>query len=372
MNILLVGGSNTGISYGWGAQFRAIARRHAVADGFLGAVGSLFGLLRLLELERDGEPLPDIVVFEYALNDMILLGAGCASPSLLRATLLDVIDFCARRGVRLVFLCLEVRPTEQGARIHACVSRVESLYRRIARAHGVRCLTLREIAGAVRYEDFADEHHLTEALSKEVAVWLLVEIAYGRVTVPRPPASHRPALFYERASEASTRGPCRLVDIESTVFSGRFLEIARGGASLWPGRGRLVALMLRSTREAGVFRIRTGRQSLRKNAQSQMRSAVPKLMLLHYLMRPAPCDGDLEISMPEAEAALMALREDETPLATPSQAPFEEQRLEIHGVMFWRRPSLLARLTDAFAPKTDREVISTVPTPDREASHARR
>lgn len=346
MNILLIGGSNTGISYGWGAQFAALARgRHEVANRFLGAVGSLFGLLRLMELEREGA-LPELVVFEYALNDMMLLDSGCATVKLLRATLLDVVDFCARHGVALVFLCLEVRPTAR-ERVHACVHRVKRLYRDIALAQGVRCLTLDEMQGAIRYEDFADEHHLTAEVSKQVASWLLVEIELGRIGVPIAPRFHEPAMVYERASAAATFGPCRLVDIASTVFSGRFLEIARGGVSLWPGRGRLVALMLRSTETAGMFQIRTHERRLRKNAQSQMRTAVPKLMLLHYLTKPLDCDGDLEIAMPEAEAPLMALREDRTPLSADSPAPFEEQRLEIHGVMFWRRPSLLTRMAPA-------------------------
>lgn len=350
MNILLVGGSNTGISYGWGAQFRRIARGHVVTNRFLGAVGSLFGLLRLLELEREGEPLPDLVVFEYALNDMMLLDSGCVTRPLLRATLLDVVAFCARRGVRLVFLCLEVRPTER-ARVHACVERVKRLYRRVARAHGVLCLTLDDMRGAIRFEDFSDEHHLTPDVSKEVAQWLMAEIDLGRAPVPSPPPSHEPSLFYERAEAAAPIGPCRLVDIQSTVFSGRFLEIARGGASRWPGEGRLVALMLRSTETAGVFEIRAGPRSLRKNAQSQMRTAAPRLMLLHYLVRPLACLDDLVIAMPRVEAPLMALREDRTPLSTAPQTPFEEQRLEIHGVMFWRRPSFPARIAAALRPR---------------------
>jgi hypothetical protein len=350
MNILLVGGSNTGISYGWGAQFRAMARGHVVTNRFLGAVGSLFGLLRLLELEREGAPLPDLVVFEYGLNDMMLLDSGCVTRPLLRATLLDVIDFCARRGIRLVLLCLEVRPTER-ARVHACVERVKSLYREVARAHETRCLTLDEMRGAVRYEDYSDEHHLTPEASRDVARWLMVEIDLGRIEAPSAPPAHEPTLFYAHAETAAPIGPCRLTDIESTVFSGRFLEIARGGASRWPGRGRLVALMLRSTQTAGVFEIRAGPRSLRKNAQSQMRSAVPRLMLLHYLTRPLVCLDDLVISMPAAQAPLMALREDRTPLSTTPPAPFAEQQLEIHGVMFWRRPSLAARMAAALRPR---------------------
>ncbi|MBY6242375.1 SGNH/GDSL hydrolase family protein [Methylosinus sp. Sm6] len=339
MNIILVGGSNTGISYGWARQFQAAAKRHVVANRFLGAVGSLFGLLRLMEAEREGAPLPDLVIFEYSLNDMMLLDSGCVTPAQLRDTLLDVIGFCASRGLALLFLCLEVQPIGR-QRVHACVAVVKDLYVEVAREHGVRCLTLDEILGPPRPEDFADEHHLSEDVSKRVVDRLLLEIALGRVTIPEAPPARPPAFFYHRTVAALPLGPCRRVDIASTVFSGKFLEIARGGASLWPGRGDLVGLMLRSTQTAGEFAISAGRRRLRKNAQSGMRAAAPRLMLLHYLTKPLACADDLEISMPESEAELIRLREDRTPLAAAPETPFDAQLLEIHGVMMWRRAAI--------------------------------
>jgi hypothetical protein len=338
MKISLVGGSNTGISYGWARQFAAAAKRHQVENRFLGAVGSLFGLLRLMEMEREEAPLPDLVVFEYSLNDMMLLDSGLVTPRQLRETLLDVIGFCASRGLPLVFLCLEVQPIGR-QRVHACVGAVKTLYVEIARVHGVRCLTLDEIIGPPRREDFADAHHLSEEMSGRVVDRLLLEIALGRVGVPRAPA-RPPAFVYHRAAEAQTSGPCRRVDLASTVFSGEFLEIARGGSARWKGHGELIGVMLRSTQTAGEFAIAAGKRKLRKNAQSGMRLAAPRLMLLHYLTKPLPCADDLEISMPASEAELMRLREDRTPLSTAPEAPFAEQLLEIHGAMFWRRARL--------------------------------
>ncbi|OBS52865.1 hypothetical protein A8B73_08170 [Methylosinus sp. 3S-1] len=304
---------------------------------FLGAVGSLFGLLRLMEMEGEDAPLPDLVIFEYSLNDMMLLDSGLVTPTQLRETLLDVVGFCASRRLPLIFLCLEVQPIGR-QRVHACVAVVKRLYLEIAQAHGVRCLTLDAILGPPRPEDFVDEHHLSEEISGRVVDRLLLEIALGRATIPRAPV-RPPSFFYHRAAEAQISGPCRRVDLSSTVFSGEFLEIARGGSARWPGHGELIGVMLRSTQTAGEFAIAAGKRKLRKNAQSAMRLAAPRLMLLHYLQKPLACAGDLDISMPASEVELMRLRADRTPLSTAPAAPFDAQLLEIHGVMM-RRPGL--------------------------------
>ena len=49
LNILLLGGSNTGMSIGWAAHFQRLAGDHVVTNGFLGAVGSSFGLVAAAE-----------------------------------------------------------------------------------------------------------------------------------------------------------------------------------------------------------------------------------------------------------------------------------------------------------------------------------
>jgi hypothetical protein len=125
------------------------------------------------------------------------------------------------------------------------------------------------------------------------------------------------------------------VELASKVYSDEFLEISRGGASFWPGRGRLVALMLRTTENAGVYRLAVEGRSLRKTAQSEIREVLPKVLLLHYVRAQPIANEDLEISMPVEEGALMSLEEDRTLHAAPSAAAFEAQKLEIAGVMFW-------------------------------------
>ncbi len=137
------------------------------------------------------------------------------------------------------------------------------------------------------------------------------------------------------------------------MYCGEFLEIARGGVSRWPGKGRVVGLMLRSTDRSGVFRLAVTGRALRKNAQSSMREIVPKLMLLHYVKRQPLADDDLEISMPNDEARLSALPQDRSLLEQAPEAPFAEQTLDIAAVIFWRGAPLLRRLAAAYYAKRD-------------------
>ena len=52
MKILLLGGSNAGMREGWASQFQRQASAHEVENRFLGAVGSLYGLMALLDYSR--------------------------------------------------------------------------------------------------------------------------------------------------------------------------------------------------------------------------------------------------------------------------------------------------------------------------------
>ena len=53
-----------------------------MTNGFLGAVRSLCGLMQLQKPEPEGAPLPDIVVFEYTLNDILLVSRNAISTIL--------------------------------------------------------------------------------------------------------------------------------------------------------------------------------------------------------------------------------------------------------------------------------------------------
>ncbi len=126
MDILLLGGSNAGLHYGWAAQFEAIVPEHRVTNRFLGAVGSLYGLMRLLRLGEGQEPPPQLVIFEYALNDAVLLDAGWLRVDLLEDTLREVAELCREKSLPLLLLCLEPRP-DAPARVAAATRRTHGL-----------------------------------------------------------------------------------------------------------------------------------------------------------------------------------------------------------------------------------------------------
>jgi hypothetical protein len=348
LNILLLGGSNAGVKYGWAAQCAAMAARHRVENRFLGAVGSLYGLMALMKLERESAPSPDLVVFEYCLNDVLLLEAGVLKAALVVDTLEAVMDFCARKGVGLLFLCLEPRP-DAGKRPRKAVRRITSLYAAAARRRSVASLWLRDIfPEGLAAGDFQDENHLSTEAAGRVARAALARIEQG-VAAPSP-RRDAPARFdYADVAQARAQGPCALRTLTSRVFEGPFLDIARGGKSFWPGEGALVALMLQSNDKSGAYSVRAAGRAFRKTPRSQMQDIVRNLMLLHYVAGDIPARGGVEIAMPENERALMALPADKGLLEAPSIAPFEEQTLAIHGVIFWRGDPLLSRLRELIA-----------------------
>ena len=93
------------------------------------------------------------------------------------------------------------------------------------------------------------------------------------------------------------------------------------------------------TESAGAYRLAAKGWRLRKTAQSDIRAILPKVMLLHYVRAQPIAEGDLEISMPAEEDALMSLEEDRTFHGAPSAAPFEsaKARDRRRHVLEWRR-----------------------------------
>ncbi|WP_330082809.1 SGNH/GDSL hydrolase family protein [Methylocystis iwaonis] len=345
MKILLLGGSNAGIKDGWAVQFAERAQDHEVENRFLGAVGSLYGLMALLKRARDGAEAPDLIVFEYCLNDILLLDADVLEPALIEDALEAVMDFCAHAGIGLFLLCLEPRPADRQRRAK---TRVQKIYRKAAQRRSVAALWLSEVfERRLGPAHFQDENHLTTGAAKRIADALLAALRLG---VPAPSHRHSaPARFsYVDAAEARFEGPCALRALSSRVFDGDFLEISRGGASVWPGEGRLAGLMLRSSDDSGVFKIQGTNAAFRKSPRSQMQELVRHLMLLHYPTRRILSRGEIEIAMPEDERDLMRLPEDRGLLIAPSIAPFERQTLDIHGVIFWRKRTFVERLQDVF------------------------
>lgn len=335
MRIFLLGGSNAGVTGGWADQFGHLATNHQVENRFLGAVGSLYGLMALMKIERERASLPDLIILEYCLNDILLRDAGVLRLTLVIDTLRAIADFCARKGVALLFVNLEPRPTGNPQQERA-VRRIGKIYSLVASQRNIPCLWVREVfhEGLVM-EDFRDENHLSNEAAGRVARALIERVEAG-VSIPSSPGGEKPETFdYVDASQARAAGPVTLRTLESRVFSGAFLEIERGGSSFWRGRGSLVALMLQSNDRSGVYSLATGRKTIRRTSRSQMQSIVPNLMLLHYVTGDLAVHGEVEIAMPEFESDLLQMQANKGLLEAPALAPFEEQALTIHGVVFW-------------------------------------
>jgi hypothetical protein len=341
MKILLLGGSNAGMREGWAFQFQKQASAHDVENRFLGAVGSLYGLMALLKMEREGAADPEIVIFEYCLNDILLFAANCLRQRLVADTLEGVAACCARRGIRLMFLCLDPCRTtskeQRGAR-----RRAHRLYAEAATRYATPAIWLDEIfPGGPAATDYQDQNHLTVEASAAVAAAVLRRLGDAEI-----PAAHDAEIRFDYvdATRAQRRGACELHHIESKVFEGAFIRMRRQSECRWPGSGRLAALMLHSDDMSGEYLIRAPRCARRKNPRSQMQDIVANLMLLHYVSGAIATDRGVAIALPDDEAALRQAPEDATLLAVPPTAPFLDQTLDIHAVIFWRPRSITDRI----------------------------
>lgn len=345
LNILILGGSNSGPKTGWAAVLREIAPECRIENAFLGAVGSLFGLLRLLKMRQDGARKPDVVVFEYTLNDSLWLLGGNITLDLIENALQDVITLCAREGIGLLFLCLCLRPPEPEGEAELSLI-MDQIYRKIALSRGAAdCLLLTDILGGIAQRHYVDSAHIGPQPSRRVAEAVRERL---KSPVPVPRGGRRSLSFsYFDATRAQTEGAVARTDLKSTVFSGPFLEIGRGGGARWRVPGRLVALMLRSTDASGEYRITAGTAAIRKNAQSLARENVPNLMTLHYVTHELPEARDIVIDMPASQDELAALPYDLTLMDGPSPTPFREQTLEINGIVVRRKRPILRRALDS-------------------------
>ncbi len=339
MRILLLGGSNAGVKDGWAAQFGELAAGFMVENRFLGAVGSLYGLMALMKSEREAVAPPDLIILEYCLNDILLLDAQVLRLSLVIDALRAISDFCADKGIRLFFVNLEPRPADDHRRQRA-IQRINAIYSRVATQRNIPCLWLSDVfPDGPAITDFRDENHLSHEAAGRVAS-ALVECVMARAAIPSSAPVKTQRFHYVDATQALISGPVTLRMLEFRVFTGPFLEIERGGASRWSGHGSLAALMLQSNDRSGIYCIRSGEMTVRRTSRSQMQEVVRNLMLLHYLTCDVPVQGEIEISMPASEADLLRTPANQGLLEAPALAAFDQQTLTIHGVVFWRNDYL--------------------------------
>ena len=357
MHIHLLGGSNTGIWNGWAHHFVIMAERDLgarVTNGFLGAVGSLYGLLQLQKLVREGAPLPDAIVFEYALNDIVLVHGDVVSLSLVRETLMDVCGFCVRRGVTLQYLCLEPKALRSFRPFHRG-RRVRPIYDAAALRHGLPApLSQHEAMGRnVLDGDYLDEHHLTPDASRAVAEALVRRLsapplaaAAGRVPKAEPRKAG-PAFDYVDATQASVAGRAWPSTCDMTILKGPVVELRRPSSARWPATGRLVGVLLRARPTSGWYRITVEGAVRRKNACGSDLKLLPEVVTLHYPHVWRRVRAAVEIAMPDDEAGLMRLGEDVSPMPLDPEPPFADQELAVFGLILWRGPSGFDRVAEA-------------------------
>jgi hypothetical protein len=346
---MILGGSNSGPKNGWAAMLEEIAPEHRIDNRFLGAVGSLFGLLRLLKLRQEKGEKPDVVVFEYALNDSLWLLGGNITLKLVEDTLHDVLTLCAREGVRLLFLCLCLRPPE--AEGEAELSQImDRLYRDAALARGAAdCLLQADILGKIAQSQYVDSAHIGPEPSMAVAQAVAARL---REPIPVPGGARRALSFdYLDARRGRILGEGARVTIRSSVFEGPYVELRRGARCDFDADGRMTALLLRSTERSGSYVIKAGGRAIRKNAQSLARENVPNLVALHYVTTELPPAPRISIEMTGNEEALMARPYDLTLMDGPPHVPFGDQTLEIAGIMVYRRRNWLDKAIERFAAR---------------------
>lgn len=128
---------------------------------------------------------------------------------------------------------------------------------------------------------------------------------------------------------------CELKEVSTPVYTGKFLEIMRGGCARYTQPGRLAGLLIRSTEKTGIYTLSTRALRLKKSAQSTMRAIVPNLILMHNIATALFSDDEIEIALPTTEEELIFLPEDRSLLVCPSPTAFEDQSLEIGALLFW-------------------------------------
>lgn len=330
--ILVLGGSNAGLYFGWAAQLKNLLPKIDFENAFLGGSGSLYGLLYLLKLVERNEQPPDLILFEYTLNDIVFLEACQLEKELLIATLREILSICASLQIRILFLGLTPKPKGYIFHTNHPVRVVKKLYyRSLKREHQENFIDL----NATLNLDYLDDHHLTEASSISVGQYLAQHLTKKEIKTLPKTFICPPNFKFLEPFEATLLESCELKEVSTPVYTGEFLEIMRGGRARYTQRGRLAGLLIRATEKTGIYTLSTQALSLKKSAQSTMREIVPNLILMHNIATPLFSDDEIEIALPKTEKELIFLPEDRSLLVCASPTAFEEQSLEIGALLFW-------------------------------------
>ncbi len=300
-------------------------------------------------MEREETTFPDLIVFEYTLNDMVLVGGNIISKHLVKDTLHDIAEFCVHRRIALHFLCLQPRGTGKPGR--SLLRRgVRETYSQVARRYGLPVpLSLHEAMGrGILDSDYLDPHHLTPEASHLIAEALLRRLSGPLAKAPTgaPPQPRRAFTFVD-ANQASAIGRARLAQCEMTVLQGPVIEMHRPSSATWPATGRLAGILFRSRLTSGWYRIRVDHTVRRKNACTSDLSILPELVVMQYPNIRTLARSVVEIAMPDDEAGLMTIAHDPSQMPQKPECPFLVQEFAVFGLMLWSGPLGLDQVTEA-------------------------
>ncbi len=329
-SILILGGSNAGLTFGWAAQLKSLTPAALIDNCFLGGSGSLYGLFHLLKIREYGGYLPDLILFEYTLNDIVFFEANQLKADLIEATLTEILSLCANLKIPIIFLGIAPRPKHRLFIFNDPSRVVKKIYKQILSDFNSEIFI--DLNSKLKLS-YLDDHHLTEASSKNVADFLLDFITRRKITAPY--RTNNSSFKFVLPGDAIFQENTTLKEISSPVYNGEFLEIRRGGSASFLQEGRLVGILIRSTAKSGLYTISTTGIKIKKSAQSTMREIVPNLILMHNLPSPLYSHDRIEIAMPREEEDLTDLPEDHSLLVCASSAHYQDQTLECGALLFW-------------------------------------
>jgi hypothetical protein len=290
VDVLLVGGSNTGLRDGWARQFEKLATRHRVTNAFLGATGSLYGLVNLMAVSDLSKV--DVVIFEYTLNDAIFVNYGVQDQQLIQICLEQVAAVCRANDIRLILLTLNRRDDFPVASEDTRL--VNETYLSVAKAWGLEVVSLRDlISNHARIADCPIDSlfdgtgvHLSQSLAEIIAEAVLAAVQ-GRpqVTLDLPAPSRRHEIIYIPATTADLFGKTLFVDRRTAAFKGRFLRLAGDARCQFNGAGELIALLVNSRQESGWLTLETDDGACAKNTHSTWTRPGTDRIIMQYMTK---------------------------------------------------------------------------------------
>lgn len=318
---LLVGGSNCLITEGFGA--RLVRRLPGVWNNqSLGSSSSLRGLDFLLT-HPDLAEQADVIVFEYALNDLIFETGGTLDPLVHRHWLQVLASQPAlSRKLRFVLLCGRAATR----RVAAGESAVVDHYRAVGETFGIPVIDLMDdIAQAVAAEGdsavFKDHDHFTELHVDRLvarAALALAQAAPG----PAAPSSSQPGAMLVGIDplDEGERTGVQAFEYRTRLVSARLARLSAGASLTFesPG-GLLVGFYAVCGGDAAAVRLTHRGHDRLKILRQRGRRAKSYLALSH-----------LTAPIPTREGERITVRQASDPYGVPGATldPTQGQRIE--------------------------------------------